>query len=240
MQKQEIIFEDEDVIIVNKPAQMLTIPDRHDPKIPSILGNLRQTHDNVFVVHRIDRETSGILVFAKNEAAHRHLSMQFEHRETQKIYLALVEGIMPDDTGRIDKPIAEHATIPGRMTVARKGKESITDFEVVERFKNFTLVHADIKTGRTHQIRVHFQSQGFPLAIDAIYGKRDVIFAHDIKTNRFNAPTENEERPLMARTSLHAAKLTFTHPSKNISMTFEAPLPKDFKAVLQQLNKWGR
>ncbi len=240
MQKQEIIFEDDDIIIVNKPAQMLTIPDRHDSKIPSVLGNLRQTQDSVFIVHRIDRETSGVLVFAKNEHAHRHLSMQFENRETRKIYLALVEGIMPDDTGRIDKPIAEHPTIPGRMTVARKGKESVTEFEVVERFKNFTLVNADIKTGRTHQIRVHFQSQGFPLAIDSIYGKRDALFAHDIKTNRFNAPTETEERPLMARTALHASKLTFLHPTKNISMTFEATLPKDFKAVVQQLTKWGK
>ena len=240
MHKTEIIFEDEDIIIVNKPAQMLTIPDRHDAAIPSILGDLRRTHPQVFTVHRIDRETSGILVFAKNEAAHRHLSMQFENRETKKIYLALVEGIMPDDTGRIDKPIAPHPTLPGRMTVARKGKESITDFEVVERFKNYTLVNADIKTGRTHQIRVHFQSQGFPLAIDAIYGKRDALFAHDIKINRFNAQTDVEERPLMSRTSLHAAMLTITHPVKNILMTFEAPLPKDFRAVLQQLTKWGK
>ena len=162
MNKTKIIYEDEDIIIVNKPAQMLTIPDRHDPAIPSILGNLRRTHPQIFTVHRIDRETSGILVFAKNESAHRHLSMQFENRETKKIYAALVEGIMPDDSGRIDKPIAPHPTLPGRMTVARKGKESITDFEVLERFKNFTLVNADIKTGRTHQIRVHFQSQGFP------------------------------------------------------------------------------
>lgn len=240
MHKTEIIFEDEDIIIVNKPAQMLTIPDRHDAAIPSILGDLRRTHAQIFTVHRIDRETSGILVFAKNESAHRHLSMQFENRETKKIYAALVEGIMPDDTGRIDKPIAPHPTLPGRMTVARKGKESITDFEVVERFKNFTLVNADIKTGRTHQIRVHFQSQGFPLAIDSIYGKRDALYAHDIKTSRFNAQIDVEERPLMSRTSLHAAKLTIMHPVKNTSMTFEAPLPKDFRAVLQQLNKWGK
>ena len=240
MAKPDIIFEDDHIIVVNKPANLLTIPDRFDNTKPSLYADLNQVFGKVFIVHRLDRETSGIIVFAKNEEAHRHLSLQFENHETHKVYLALLDGVMHQEEGEIDRPIAEHPTIPGKMTVAKKGKESLTLFKVTERFKHFTLVEADIRTGRTHQIRVHFQSLGYPLAIDGLYGRRTALFGHDIK-NKFKVGKFTEEEiPLMKRTSLHAFRLSFKHPLSNEPVSFESELPKDFRALLNQLRKWGK
>ena len=237
----DIVFADDDIIIVNKPSDLLTIPDRFDSTKPSLSAALKRVYGRVFTVHRLDRETSGILVFARNEAAHRHLSLQFEHKTATKIYLALLDGSMHADEGEIDKPIAPHISTPGRMVVAKRGKESLTLYKVVERFKHFTLVEADIRTGRTHQIRVHFQSIGYPMAVDALYGPRIQLMASDIKATRFQVGkfTEAPAVPLLCRTSLHAFRLTLTHPTTEEIMTFETTLPKDFKAVLTQLRKWG-
>ena len=247
MAKPDIIFDDDDLIIVNKPANLLTIPDRFDAAKPSLYADLTQQFGKVFTVHRLDRETSGIIVFAKNEEAHRHLSMQFENHETRKVYIALLDGVMHQDEGQIDRPIAEHPTHLGKMVVNKKGKESLTLFKVTERFKHFTLVEADIRTGRTHQIRVHFQSLGYPLAVDAIYGRKSEIYGKDFKKKFKVGKFTEEELPIMKRTTLHAAKLTFTHPRTkgfhpdcDEMLTFECELPKDFRALLSQLNKWGK
>lgn len=240
MAKPDIIFEDDHIIVASKPAQLLSIPDRFDATKPSLSAELTQIYGKIFIVHRLDRETSGIIVFAKTEEAHRHLSLQFENHETQKIYLALLDGVMHQDEGSIDRPIAEHPTIPGKMTIAKKGKESLTLFKVIERFKHFTLVEADIRTGRTHQIRVHFQSLGYPLAVDVLYGRRDALFGRDIKNKFKVGKFTEEELPLMKRTTLHAFKLTFKHPLSNETISFESELPKDFRALLNQLRKWGK
>lgn len=237
--KPDIIFEDDYVLVVNKPADLLTIPDRFDAKKPSLLGTLSQQLGKIFTVHRLDRETSGIIVFAKTEEAHRHLSIQFEKHETSKIYLALLDGVLHQEEGEINKPIAPHSSISGKMVVAKRGKESLTLYKVIERFKYFTLVEANIKTGRTHQIRVHFQSIGYPLAVDVLYGRKQFILLSQIKSNRFKLNKLEEERPIMSRTTLHAHKLVFRHPATEEPMTFEAPVPKDFSALLNQLRKWG-
>jgi RluA family pseudouridine synthase len=234
-----IIYQDDHIIIVNKPSDILTIPDRFDASKPNLYAQLNKIYGKVYVVHRLDRETSGIIIFAKNENAHKVLSQQFENHETTKIYVALLDGVMPENEGVIDKPLAPHPTIKGKMTIAKRGKSSLTEYKVVERFKHFTLVEADIKTGRTHQIRVHFQSQGYPLAIDVLYGRRNEIFANEIK-NKFKYAKFGEERPLMARTTLHAFRLTFKHPLSYETMTYEAELPKDFNALINQLRKWGK
>lgn len=237
--KPEILYDDDDIIIISKPAGLLTIPDRFDHTKPSVVGALSAIYGKVYIVHRIDRETSGILIFAKNDVAHRHLSMQFEAKTTQKIYAALIEGRLQPESGEIDKPIGEHHTIPGKMIISGNGKRSLTLFKAAEFFKNFTLAEADIKTGRTHQIRVHFASIGFPLAVDAIYGRRDKLLLSEIKLKRFNLGKNTEEQPIMQRTTLHAWKLTFDHPTTEERMSFEAPLPKDFAALLSQLRKWA-
>jgi 23S rRNA pseudouridine1911/1915/1917 synthase len=233
-----IIFEDDQVIVVNKPADLLTIPDRHDDTKPSLYGQLNQKYGKVFIVHRLDRETSGLLVFAKNEAAHRHLSMQFENHETSKVYLALLDGVMHNESGEIDKPIAPHSGIKGKMVVAKRGKDSLTRYQVVERFKHFTLVEANILTGRTHQIRVHFLSMGYPLAVDGLYGKRAELFLSQIK-KKIKIGKFDEERPIMTRTTLHAYKLCFKHPVSLEELTFVSDIPKDYLALLNQLRKWG-
>lgn len=239
-EKPELIYQDADILVVNKPPNLLAIPDRYSPELPSLLDYLRTKFGEVFKVHRLDRPTSGIMIFARNEAAHRQLSLQFETRKVVKIYLALVEGILHPEEGSIDKPIAPHPTVAEKMIVHPKGKPSLTTYKTVEHFKNFTLVEAQLHTGRTHQIRVHFESIGFPMAVDEIYGRRKEIYFTDIKKNRVHLAKFEEPRPLMSRTSLHALRLTFEHPVKEQPLTFEAPLPKDFRALLYQLRQWGK
>ncbi len=248
MTKLDIIFEDDHILVVNKPANLLTIPDRFDAEKPSLYADLTKKFGKIFTVHRLDRETSGILVFAKTEEAHRHLSMQFENHETRKVYIALLDGVTHQDEGQIDGPITEHPTQLGKMMVSKKGKESLTLFKVIERFKHFTLVEADIRTGRTHQIRVHFQSLGYPLAVDAMYGRRAALYGRDFKKKFKVGKFTEEELPMMKRTTLHALKLTFSHPHPTVSgstishetVSFETELPKDFRALLNQLRKWGK
>ena len=238
--KPEILYQDQALVVVNKPPGMLSIPGRNQDQGKSLSEFLHKRFEHCFTVHRLDALTSGVICFARSPEAHQHLSLQFQNREVTKIYQALVEGSVMEDSGKIDRFIAQHPSIPGKMMVANKGKKALTYYSVVERFRNFTLLEADIKTGRTHQIRVHLASLGHPLAVDAVYGTREALFLSEIKLKGFRKGKFEEERPLMNRNALHAAKLTITHPDSGESMTFEAPLPKDFKAVLNQLRKWGK
>ncbi len=237
----ELIFADEALLLVNKPPELLTIPDRFEASKPNLYQLLSaQFEEKIYVVHRLDRETSGIICFAKTEAAHRHLSRQFEERTADKLYLALVDGRPNPPEGTIDKPIGPHPTQAGKMAVIRDGKTAITEYRTVEVFKAFAMVEARIKTGRTHQIRVHFKSIGHPLAVDPLYGKREALYLSEIKHRSYQLGKDQEERPLMSRTTLHAFQLSFEHPLTGEQMIFSAPLPKDFQAVLNQLRKWGK
>ncbi|MFQ5448233.1 MAG: pseudouridine synthase, partial [Saprospiraceae bacterium] len=121
-----------------------------------------------------------------------------------------------------------------------RGKSSLTNYKVMERFQNYTLVEANIKTGRTHQIRVHFQSAGYPLAVDSLYGGKKAFYLSSVKQRKYHLGKNQEERPLMSRSTLHAARLTFEHPRTAERLTFEAALPRDFAAVLKQLRKWAK
>lgn len=240
MLRLEILHEDEHVLVVVKPADLLTIPDRFG-NTDSLQALLERKYGKIFIVHRLDRETSGVICFARTEAAHRHLSMQFEQHKVGKHYLALVDGVMHQETGEIDKPIGPHPVIAGKMAVSKQGKPSFTQYQVLELFKQFTLVEATLKTGRTHQIRVHFQSIGHPLAVDSLYGRREGFLLSEIKGRNYRSGKFSEdERPLMTRTSLHAARLVFDHPETGKRLEFSAELPKDFNAVLNQLRKWGK
>ncbi|MEK7255426.1 MAG: RluA family pseudouridine synthase [Bacteroidota bacterium] len=236
----EIIYEDDDFVIVNKAPFVLTIPDRFAPEKFNLFHWLNDHYGRVFVVHRLDKETSGILIFAKNEEAHRSLSLQFEGREVDKFYYVLVEGRVHEEEGVIDKPIAPHPAHPDKMIISAHGKPSVTHYKVLEYFKNYTFLEANIKTGRTHQIRVHFQALGYPLAVDALYGRKEKFLLSDVKGRKFKLGKEQEEQPLMVRSSLHAGRLYFQHPRTGEAMTFEAPLPRDFAAVMAQLRKWGK
>lgn len=236
----DILHIDEDIIVVNKPYGYLSIQDRFDSNKPNVAGYLKSRYEEIFVLHRLDKETSGIMLFARNETAHRDLSHQFEKHTLKKKYLALVEGYVQNDSGTIHKPIAENKSLGGQMIISPKGKPSTTLYKVIERFKKYTLVEADILTGRMHQIRVHFKSIGHPLAIDAMYGNRTELYISDIKTRKLSVSKFQEEKPLMSRTSLHAFSLDFIHPGSFEPIYIEAPVFKDMKALITQLEKWGR
>ncbi|MCS7035766.1 MAG: RluA family pseudouridine synthase [Saprospiraceae bacterium] len=240
MPKPDLLYEDEAVIVVNKPAGLLTIADRFG-NADNLHEWLERRYGRVLVVHRLDRETSGVLCFARTEEAHRHLSLQFENHTVDKFYLALVDGVVQEEEGEIDKPIGPHPTIAGKMVITASGKPSLTFYRVLERFQHFTLVEALLKTGRTHQARVHLQSIGYPLTVDALYGRRSALYLSEIKGRAYKAGKfSEEERPLLARTALHAFRLRFLHPTSEERMEFRAEPPKDLSAVLQQLRKWGQ
>ena len=237
--KPLIVHQDDDIVIINKPANYLSIPDRFKPDLPNVQHFLKNKMGQIFTVHRLDRETSGIMIFAKNERAHKILSSQFENRIVEKIYLALTSGNIHNEEDVIEKPIGKHPAASGKMIITKKGKPSVSAYKVVERFKHFTLVEVNIKTGRTHQIRVHFQSIGYPLAVDPIYTKKEAFFLSEIKGKKYKKQRDEVERPLISRCTLHAHQLSFVHPSTQETLTFTSELPKDFSALVKQLRKWG-
>jgi 23S rRNA pseudouridine1911/1915/1917 synthase len=230
-----IIYEDENLIALNKPSGLLSIPDREGKDI-SLKKLLIEKYGGIFTVHRLDRDTSGLIVFAKNEETHKHLSQQFEERQTEKIYMGLVLGSLAEKKGSIDAPIAEHPVKKGLMNVYRKGKESLTDYEVIEDFKIFSWVRFQIHTGRTHQIRVHAKHIGNPIVCDDLYGDGKPVLLSSLK-HKFNlSKNELEERPILNRLALHAFSLQFINTNGE-KIKLEAPLPKDLRALLQQLRK---
>lgn len=236
MQKPDILFENTEFVAVNKPAGFLSIPDR-EGKDPSLKGILKEKYGSIFTVHRLDRDTSGVIVFAKNEVTHKYLSKIFEERAVEKIYQGFVQGTLPEKKGSIDLPIMEHPAKPGTMVTNKKGKASLTDFEVIEELGLLSLVQFQIHTGRTHQIRVHMQSLGHPIACDELYGDGRPIYLSSIKRNFKLSKYEEEERPLLGRMALHSHLLHFQDEHGEYH-TIEAPLPKDMRALLQQLRKW--
>jgi 23S rRNA pseudouridine1911/1915/1917 synthase len=233
-----IIYDDKDFVALNKPSGMLSIPDREGKEI-SLKSLLQEHYDQIFTVHRIDKDTSGLIIFAKNEQMHRHLSMQFEERQTEKVYMGLVLGTPAEPSGRIDLPIAENMVSKGTMIINRRGKPSITDYEVIESFGNYSWVKFQIHTGRTHQIRVHMKDIGHPLVCDELYGDGKPLLVSALKSKFKLSKNELEERPLLGRLALHAFKLGFVKPDME-KFEFEAPLPKDMRAALQQLTKWKK
>jgi len=232
--EEQIIFENEEIVAINKPSGMLTIPDREGKDI-SLKQLLKNKYGEIFTVHRLDRETSGIVVFAKNEETHKQLSRQFENRETKKTYHGLVLGKPTLQSGTINEPIAEHPSRKGMMTVYKKGKESNTEYEVLENFRLYTWMQFRILTGRTHQIRVHMKYIGHPIVCDAIYGDGKPVFISALK-KKFNLSKDQEtERPILSRLALHSSRLQFEVNGKPYDL--EALLAKDLKALLQQLRK---
>ncbi|MGC4033424.1 MAG: RluA family pseudouridine synthase [Tepidisphaeraceae bacterium] len=241
--KLPILFESADYVAVDKPAGLAAIPGRAETdSVVERLGrqlNLPCTgraDPRLRVVHRIDKETTGVMLFAKSIAAQRHVSHQFQNNTVAKEYLALVHGRLAEDDGVNDKPLAVHPTQKDRMTVVKRGgRPAVTHWRVESRFKSFTLVRVFPKTGKTHQIRVHLAHLGHPLAVDPLYGSEQPILLSEHK--RGYRPTKHEEeRPLLARLALHASSLTFTDLAGQ-AVTVTAPVPKDLRATLNQLGK---
>ena len=220
----DIVYEDDDVIIVNKPQGMVVHPAPgnysgtlvnallyHSKFLSGINGELRPG-----IVHRIDKDTSGLLMVAKNDFAHRKLAQQLENHTVTRRYIALTEKIIKKDRATIDLPIGRHPIHREKMAVVKNGKSAITHFHVLERFQNNTLIEAKLETGRTHQIRVHMDYIGHPLVGDPVYG---------YKKQRFHLQGQ----------LLHAKIIGFIHPTKEIYMEFRAELPQHFQRILDIL-----
>ena len=224
----EIVFESDDLIVVNKPAGMVVHPAfghargtlvhavlAHAPQMEGIGGELRPG-----IVHRLDKDTSGLIIVAKNDRSLRWLQDQFRLHKVEKIYLALVDGHLPTPEGRIEAPIGRDPSHRQKMAIvpAKKGREAITEYFTREVFPHHTLVEAHLLTGRTHQIRLHLSFLGCPIVGDTVYGHRN--------------PSISIERQF-----LHAAKMSILLPGETVKRTFEAKLPEDLQSVLEILKK---
>lgn len=235
----DIIWEDDNYLVLNKKAGVLSIPDRyHDDKV-NLFSLLVHYRGVIYPLHRLDKDTSGLMIYAKNEEAHKRMSELFEDRKIYKEYSAILTRTPFKENGIIETNLAASLHKKDQMVVSKKGKFAITEYEVIESFQDFSLCKIVIRTGRQHQIRVHMAHLGHPLAIDKKYGVKTEIFAQDLKSKKFNPNRRGESKPLMSRHSLHAFKIGFAHPFTNEKMMFEAPYPKDFKALLNQLRKWN-
>lgn len=248
----EIIHEDDDIIVLNKQAGVIIHPARGNASGTLLNGlinyaNQHKPNDAAFVpdvVHRLDKETSGTIVFSKNEQVNTKLSLQFQERSTKKVYYAIVHGNLLQKTGIIDQPIGIDDKNPERYTVRPDGKEAITLYKVLENFDGYSLVEIELKTGRTHQIRVHMSHVGHPLVADVMYGGKKVyglgpLDNNDDAVQLLNADgasrdgVENDDfMPVMGRVALHAKMLSFIHPATGKQVFFESKLPDDFQSFL--------
>jgi 23S rRNA pseudouridine1911/1915/1917 synthase len=227
----EILYEDDDVLALNKPAGLVVHPAAGHAAHTLVNALLHHCAGRLSgiggvarpgIVHRLDKETSGCLVVAKNDAAHLHLSSQFAARQTQKTYEAILCGRVPGAGGEIDAPIARHRLDRKRMAVGQ-GRSARTGYRVLEHLRGATLVEVELHTGRTHQIRVHFQHLGHPVVGDLIYGRKQ------------NARFRETTGCVVPRQMLHARKLLLTHPRTGCRLVFESPLPPDFLATWRYL-----
>lgn len=223
----DIVYEDDDVIVINKPQGMVVHPapghDEHTLVNALLYHCPLSTINGTFrpgIVHRIDKDTSGLLMVAKNDKAHRFLAEQLKDKTNIREYVALVHGRIAEDEGTINAPIGRSLKDRKKQAVVKDGRNAVTHFEVLKRYRDYTLVKCILETGRTHQIRVHMKYIGHPLVGDPLYGPK--------KTIKGNGQF------------LHAGKLGFVHPTTGKLLIFEAPLPKIFQECLEKLDKTNR
>lgn len=231
-----ILAERSDWVAIDKPSGILSIPDRLG-KERSLKTWLAERYGTIYTVHRIDRDTSGLIVFARTPETQQALSTQFENRETEKVYLGIVSGCPSQATGRIEAPIAEHPARNGTMIIHRNGKSAHTEYTLIDRFPGYALLQFRILTGRTHQIRIHAREMGHPIVCDPLYGDGKPFLLSSMKKKFHLSKKEETERPLLGRLALHAYQLSFRDTAGN-RIELEAPLHKDMRAMLQQLRKY--
>jgi 23S rRNA pseudouridine1911/1915/1917 synthase len=245
----EIIHEDDHLLAINKPPQFVVHPAAghwDDTLVNALLhhcGSLPET-DDVYrpgIVHRIDKDTSGVIIAAKTLRAHGGLTKQFQDRTVRKAYRTIVEGVVEFDEDVIDKDIAEHPREFEKMAVVKKGKgkPAVSFYRVLERFEGFSYVEVWPKTGRTHQIRVHMGSIGHPCVADSAYGRRDALFLRDLGAESDPA-VEDPKEPLIMRQALHAWWISFVHPGTGETVEYSAPVAQDMERVLALLRKHRR
>jgi RluA family pseudouridine synthase len=212
-----ILHADDAILVVNKPSGLLSLPDGYDPDKPYLQSVLEPEWGRLWMVHRLDRLASGVLVLTRTADAHRDLNGQFARRQVTKIYHALVTGKPDWETNTVTLPLRANVGRRNRTAVDhRKGKSARTKLRVLEIFEQHALMEARPSTGRRHQIRAHLYARGHPILSDPLYGSGDIS-------------------PLIDRLALHARALQFTHPETKASVSFEAPYPADFSAALRKL-----
>lgn len=223
----DIIYEDSDIIVVNKPKGMVVHPANGNPDgtlVNAILSICKNSLSGIGgelrpgIVHRLDKDTSGLIIVAKNDKAHINMSEQIKERNVKKTYIALVRGNVPEEEATINMPIGRSTKDRKKMAVVKNGKEAVTHFKVIDRFKNYTLLEIKIDTGRTHQIRVHMAEIGYPVVGDMVYSNGK---------NEFGVEGQ----------MLHAKSLDFKHPITGKNMHLEAELPKYFKDIIDKLKQ---
>lgn len=234
-----LIYCDNDIVVVDKVSGVLTIPDRFDKSLPNLRNLLEEKFGRIYVVHRLDKETSGIVVFARNPETHKDLNTKFENQEVERIYHAVVSGWLDKDEFEIDIPLLTDPSNKGRAIPSARGKESLTIVKVLERFSFATLIECNLRTGRHHQIRVHCATIGNPLLIDELYSNNKEFYLSHIK-RRYNLKKDEIEKPIISRLTLHAYSLRFEHSSTKSEVYFEAPYPRDFAALVNVLRKYAK
>jgi len=245
-----VLFEDAHLLVLCKPSGLLVSPDRYDPGRPNLMKLLQEgisrgapwagLRQLVYLanVHRLDGETSGVILLAKDKPSLIALANQFGSEKPVKRYVALVQGGPAEDQGLIEANLAPHPTRPQFVRVdAKHGKRACTLFTVSERFSGFTLLRCQPLTGRTHQIRVHLRHRGWPLVGDTLYGGQPLWLSR-LKSN-YRAKPGQLERPLIGRLALHAEELTVTHPATGQSVTVAAPWPKDLTVAIKYLRRYA-
>ena len=234
----EVVFEDDYIVVVNKPPGMAVHPGAGVKKGTLVNALLYRCRDlsgvggkiRPGIVHRLDKNTSGIMVVAKNDLSHNSLVGQFKERTVHKKYVAIVEGVLKKDSGSFSSRIGRHPTNRIKMSSKVKGgREALTFWKVIKRYKNATFVEAEPRTGRTHQIRVHFSENGHPVLADEVYGRKKR------KSGGLAAAAKK-----IGRQALHAFKIGFAHPETKEYMEFTAPMPEDMKEALNILGKSGK
>ncbi|MCA8962306.1 MAG: RluA family pseudouridine synthase [Planctomycetes bacterium] len=240
------IHSDPDFEAIDKPAGLSTVSERWRPQATTVIDEVWRRWRRVdpdaprpHVVHRLDRDTTGVLLFARHRDAQVALREQFRLRTVNKTYEALVTGVPSPAAGRIEIEVEVDPRRPGGVRTVRRGKPCRTDYEVLEVFREHAWVRLHPHQGRTHQIRISLQSIGHPCVVDARYGSADPLLLSSFKRH-YRAGRGRPEHPLLARLGLHAARLELAHPMSGQVMAIEAPLPKDLSSTLRQLRRWAR
>ena len=237
--KPTVLFQNDSILAIDKPAGLLSVPDRYKEDKPSLANLLLEEYPTARPLHRLDFETSGILLFCLLPEAFGWYSEQFEHRVITKKYEVIAEGRSIDKEGLIDAPLFTQNI--GKVVISKRGKSSQTSWQLLEGFQHHSYIEANPHTGRTHQIRVHLASIGHPIVGDVLYGSGGPLYLSSLKgKKRYRLSKDvEEERPMLNRLALHASSITFKDYKSGDDIRVESPLPKDMQVAIAKLRQYS-